>query len=202
MKPIDNYAIQAQSAKARFLTYDQQALIRKFGLKYDESYLYPVMLGSTYRLNRTDGDLQRQKDGLWTDANSHGQVLTLLDLLCDAREDRFLACRWKSMTSFGMQFHQNLMEDRPDSLTLAIDADPSLLHAGCQRLGGTPGEGGDISYRIEFFDGLPICVQFWHGDEEFPPRMRFLWDENANMYLRYETMWFAIGLLKERLAEG
>lgn len=202
MKRVDNYAIQTQSAKERFLGYDQTALIQKFQLPHDEIYFYPVMLGSTYRLDRKTGNLQRQQGDTWVDANTHGEVLTLLDLLCDSRNDRFIAGRWKSMTAFGMQFHQNLMEDRPDRLTLAIDKDPDLLHRRCAALGGTPGTGGDISYRLEFFDGLPICIQFWHSDEEFPPRMRFLWDENANMYLKYETMWYAIGILKQRLAEG
>ena len=51
------------------------------------------------------------------------------------------------------------------------------------------------------FDGLRIAVQFWHGDEEFAPRLRYLWDENALRYLRYETTWFATGLLMQRLRE-
>ena len=38
-------------------------------------------------------------------------------------------------------------------------------------------------------------VQLWHGDEEFPPRLRFLWDENPTRYIRYETTWYAAGLL-------
>ena len=52
-----------------------------------------------------------------------------------------------------------------------------------------------------FFDGLPIVIQLWLGDEEFPPSLRFLWDENALMYLRYETMYYAKGLLLQRLKE-
>ena len=44
---------------------------------------------------------------------------------------------------------------------------------------------------------------FWEGDEEFAPRLRFLWDENALQYLRFETMHMAASLLikfiKERM---
>ena len=61
--------------------------------------------------------------------------------------------------------------------------------------------GADIGYGIELFDGLRIGIQFWHGDEEFLPRVRYLWDENATQYLRYETMHFAIGLLRQRIGE-
>ena len=61
--------------------------------------------------------------------------------------------------------------------------------------------GADLGYAIELLDGLRILVQLWHGDEEFAPRLRFLWDENTTQYIRYETTWFALGLLKERLRE-
>lgn len=60
---------------------------------------------------------------------------------------------------------------------------------------------GDAAYGIELFDGLSIVVQLWLGDEEFPPNLRFLWDENALDYIRYETMYFAKGMLLERIRE-
>ena len=52
---------------------------------------------------------------------------------------------------------------------------------------------------MPFFEDLRIAVQFWHGDEEFSPRLRFLWDAAADQYLRYETMYYALGLLRTRL---
>ena len=54
---------------------------------------------------------------------------------------------------------------------------------------------------MERFDGLRIGVLFWAGDEEFLPRLRYLWDENAKQYIRYETMYFAVNLLLRRLRE-
>ena len=48
---------------------------------------------------------------------------------------------------------------------------------------------------------MKIAIQFWEGDEEFPPRVRWLWEENALMYLKYETMWFFLGLLRSRIRE-
>ena len=44
-------------------------------------------------------------------------------------------------------------------------------------------------------------VQLWFGDEEFPASLRYLWDENALMYLKYETMYFARALLLRRIRE-
>ncbi|MBQ7801036.1 MAG: DUF3786 domain-containing protein [Oscillospiraceae bacterium] len=196
-----NYLIQAFQAKQRFLTYDQDRLTAKFRLKTDADFLYVNLLCKLYRVSRKTGDLEYREGGVWLDGNSNEEVMTLLDLLCDSREDRWISGRWKNMQSFGLQFHQNLLEEQRDPMAEAIDRDPEGFRAACLALGGEPMTGADISFSFEVFDGLPIAVQFWHGDEEFAPRLRYLWDENARMYIRYETMYFAVNLLLRRLRE-
>lgn len=196
----DNYRIQAEQAKKRFLTYDQEKLTGKFRLDADEAYLYPKMLGRQYRLCRRTGNLEFF-GGEWQDGNSYEEVMTLLDLLCDSRDDRWLSGHWQSMQSFGLLFHRNLLEDRADPLARAIDREPELFHRACEALGAEKMPGGDYGYAVELFDGLKIGMLFWHGDEEFAPRLRWFWDANAGMYIRYETMHFAVGLLKRRLME-
>jgi len=202
MERRDNYAIQARDAKRRFLTYDQQHLADKFGLVTDESYLYVTMLSCPYRICRKTGDLQREKGGIWISGNSFGEVLTLFDMLCDGDGCRYFSGQWRSMQDFGLMFHQNLAEDRPGEAALRFDREPELLHRGCRALGGQTVSGADISYRIELFEGLQIWLQFWHGDEEFAPRLRYLWDAQAIRYIRYETMYYAVGLLLERIVEA
>lgn len=198
MARTDNYLKQAAQAKAYFLTYDQEALIRKLNLAYDEDYLYPVFFSQTYRLNRKTGDLVRQGKHGWEDANTHGEVMTLLDLICDSREDRFVSGKWKDMAQFGHAFHQNLLEER-DPLAERCQEKPQIFRRWCEALGGKPMPTGDIAYSIEVFDGLPLMIQLWFGDEDFPARARLLWDENALMYLKYETMYFAREVLLSRL---
>lgn len=198
MARTDNYLKQAAQAKAYFLTYDQEALIRKLNLAHDEDYLYPVFFSQTYRLDRKTGDLARQGKHGWEDANTHGEVMTLLDLICDSREDRFVSGKWKDMAQFGHTFHQNLLEER-DPLAEACQENPQVFRRWCEALGGKPMPTGDIAYSIEVFDGLPLMIQLWFGDEDFPARARLLWDENALMYLKYETMYFAREVLLSRL---
>ena len=201
MVRTNNYLIQARQAKARFLTYDQSRLIAKLNLRSDGEYLYVPMLGQTYRISRTSGDMQRQTAGDWVDGNSYDEVMTLLDLLCDSREDRHISGRWKNMTSFGLMFHQNLLEEQKDPRAEKFQADPEGFRKACLALGGTPLPNGDIAYAIELFDGLPIAGQLWFGDDELPPNLRFRWDENALMYIKYETMYFAKGMLLSRIEE-
>ena len=71
----------------------------------------------------------------------------------------------------------------------------------CKVLGAEAIPGGDMGYAFELFEGLKIGLLFWHGDEEFLPRIRYLWDENAKQYIRYETMYYAVTLLRRRIAE-
>ena len=201
MARTNNYLIQARQAKQRFLTYDSQALIRKLTLKADEDFLYVPMLCQTYRIRRTTGDMERFDGAAWVDANSYEEVMTLLDLVCDSREDRHLSGRWKNMSAFGLQFHQNLLEGTRDPWAEAFQADQEGFRRACIALGGKPLPNGDIAYAIEMFDGLPVALQLWLGDEEFPPNLRLMWDENASMYIRYETMYFAKALLLDRIAD-
>ena len=202
MVRTDNYAIQASQAKKRFLTYDQERLIAKFCLQYDGGYLYVNLLCKQYRLDRKTGGLEYREGDTWRDGNSYEEVMTLLDLLCDSRDDRRISGRWKNMQSFGLQFHQNLLEDQRNPAAERFDKDPAGLRKACLVLKGEPLAGADISYAIELFDGLRIAIQFWHGDDEFAPRLRYLWDENAMQYIRYETMYFAVNLLLRRIGEN
>lgn len=201
MARTNNYLIQANQAKARFLTYDQQALIQKLKLQADRDYLYVPFLHDLYRIRRTTGDLERKMEDAWVDGNGYEEVMTLLDLVCDSREDRHLGGGWKDMSSFGNQFHRTLLEDMADPWAEKFQSDLPGFRRACLGLGGTPLSGGDAAYAIEVFDGLPVALRLWLGDEDFPARLRIYWDENAGMYLRYETMYFARSLLLDRLAE-
>ena len=201
MERIDNYSIQARQAKQRFTTYDQEAIIAKLHLRHDEAYLYATMLSEAYRIHRKTGEIFRETKDNWIPTNDFGEVMTLLDLLCDSREDRFLTGKWKSLTDFGLMFHRNLLEGKADPWADCFEAAPEDFRKACISMGGKPFPKGDIAYAIELFDGLSVLVQLWFGDEEFPACLRFLWDENALMYLKYETMHFAKGMLLEKIRE-
>lgn len=201
MNRTDNYAIQAGQAKALFRTYDAQALVEKVRGKLDDQYIYVNFIGAPHRISRQTGDMERRKGDVWVDANSFGEVMTLLDLLCDSRPDRHLAGKWKAMQSFGLMFHRNLLEDAPSAAANRFDRDMEGFLRACRRLGGTPLPGCDAGFAIPLFDDLCLGVQFWRGDEEFLPRVRYLWDENALQYLRYETMYYAVDVVISQILE-
>lgn len=201
VKKQDNYKIQVAQAKKHFLTYDQQALIKRCHLRFDDQYLYTRLLSEEYRICRESGDMERLHQGNWVDGNDFAEVMTILDWLCDSRADRYITGRWINIVSHGHYFHSNLQEDGADAYAEFFDKHPDTFAMACQAMGGESLPGADVGYAIELIDGLHIFVQLWHGDEEFPPRLRFLWDENALRYLRYETTWYAVGLLRVRIRE-
>lgn len=198
----NNYQIQVMQAKRRFLTYDQQELISRCGLHFDDAYLYVTMLTEPYRIHRLTGDMERLHNGVWVDGNSFNEVMTILDWLCDSRADRYIIGRWINVVTHGHYFHGSLQEDMSNPYARLFDRQPEAFAAACEALKGEKQPGADVGYTIELIDGLRVFVQLWHGDDEFPPRLHCLWDENTNRYLRYETTWYANALLMERIKEN
>ena len=59
--------------------------------------------------------------------------------------------------------------------------------------------GADLTYLFQVTDFFPVLLQFWDGDEEFPPKMLILWDENTDRFMHFETTFYLQGDLLERL---
>ena len=76
--------------------------------------------------------------------------MTLPDLVCDRREDRWLTGRWRSKGDMGLQFHQNLLEEKRDKMADLIDKDPEAFRSACSAMGGRPILGADIACAMEF----------------------------------------------------
>lgn len=202
MERKDNYALQMQQAKKLFLSRDQQELIRRCRVRCDGDYLYTSLLAQPYRIHRRSADFQRLEDGCWVSSNSFGEVMTLLDWLCDSRPDRCRSGRWVNITTLGHAFHTDLQERPADPDAVLFSNRPEAFRKALRQLGGKPAPGGDISCTLELMDGLELYLQLWFGDEEFAPRLCFLWDENILKYIRYETTWFLRGLIAQRLREA
>ena len=59
----------------------------------------------------------------------------------------------------------------------------------------------DIAYRLDLFPFLPIRLQFWQADEEFPASFQLHWDMNTLDFVHYETTYYIAGHLYSRLRE-
>lgn len=200
-----NYQIMAEHARALFLKEDQDKLIQKFHLKADNSYLYLRFLDGIYRIERNSGYIQKTTDNeLYTADNDFHTAMSIFDYLCWSREDRQLSGQWISMQNIGHSYHNKLMEGDGSSFKKWADQfaeHTEKLKEACEHLNGYKMPVGDVSYIIPLFDELPVYFQFWDGDDEFPPKLFTLWDANTQQYVHYETLYYILPMLFNRLQE-
>ena len=179
-------------------------MIRKFQLQHDSDYMYIDFIGHRYQIHRTSGKV------MWSDDNfihsqeaNYNEVMTIYDVLCYSRENCHLSGEFVNM--------KNLSSIQAGSGTLGgglfqkteegFDHNDKLLSRACEKLNGVKYGKGDVAYQIHLFDFLPVVFQFWNSDDEFPASLNLLADKNMLEYMHFETVWFAVGHLMQRLRE-
>ena len=191
-----NYEKAFERMPSEFLKYDQKRMIQRFHLAHDGSYLYLTMLTRRYRISRHTGTAE------WTENNTVYfpagilDSMVLYDLLCCAKDDCTLAgrfCRAENLpgAAYGADPAKGMFTD----FAMRCDRAPDALARACRRLGGTDLRLGELGFRLPLFDFLPVIVQFWSSDEDFPPVFKLMWDENTLSFLHFETVCYAASFL-------
>jgi len=201
----NNYEQMKIQMRSHFLEFDQSEMIRKFSLSHDEDYLYLRFLGRDYRIDRTDGAVESSEDGFVTCVEGdYNESMTLYDVLCCSKPDCALSGEYApgrslkgTVYTMGNTGEGSMFADA----ARRFDADPAALARACAALGGQPQGHGDVAFRLQMFDFLPLQFAFWQSDEDFPPEINLLWDTNVLDFMHYETLWFAAGHLMRRLRE-
>ena len=196
---VNNYEISAARAAEIFLRYDPAAMAAKFGLPRDADHIYLTFVSAPYRVSCKTGLVERL-DGARPAPAGFNECLTIYDVLCDAKPDHCLSGRYCRINNVsGVAQTAGLGERLFDRYAEYFDRDPAALTRACEHLGGTPLSGADVGYTLPLFPFLPVQLRFWHGDDEFPPSLQLLWDENILRFMRYETTYYAANHLFARL---
>ena len=200
---VDNYDLQVDIGKGIFLEYDQERMIRKYGLSADEGYLYLRYLGILCRIHRETGGIEEYRDGHWQECRNFSTVMTIYDLLCFHKGEAAptLAGQWCTVGNFVVTG-----VTQTDTFTKKyasyFDCRPEQLGAAIQTLGGIvqPAMAGtDLTCKFQVTPFFPVLLQFWQGDEDFPPKLLLLWDRNTDQFLHFETTFYLQGDLLERI---
>ena len=201
----NNYEQMRNQMRPKFLTYDQEEMIRKFQLAHDEHYLYIRFCSRMYRIGRFTGIVEWSEDQFQSATEGDfNESMTLYDLLCCAKPDCHLSGEFAPSSSLPglvytrMQAGSSMGSRRREEF---FDAHTELLAQACVALGGIPEGKGDVAYRIPLFDFLPVQFAFWRADEDFPAEIRILWDTNVQSYMHFETLFYAAGHLLHRMEE-
>lgn len=203
---MDNYDLQVDIAKRIFLEYDQERLIGKFRLEADTQYLYLTYLNTPCRICRTSGKIETRYGTVWRECREYSTVMTLYDLLCYHKGQVLppLSGQWCSVGTFIVTGITET-EGFTGRYARLFDGRLEALKAACEKLGGiiqTPMAGADLTCRFPVTHFFPVLLQFWEGDEEFPPKLLLLWDRNTDSFLHFETTFYLQGDLLDRLKKG
>jgi len=201
----DNYTEMRNRMRTQFLQYDQAEMIRRFSLRHDAEYIHIRFVARDYRIGRANGVVEWSEDGFVTCTEAdYSESMSIYDVLCCSKPDCCLSGEFMPDGSLkGTVFTGATKLEALKLVDCAgmFDAHPDELKIACERLGGMTEGRGDVAFRIPVFVFLPIRFAFWHGDEDFPPEIRILWDGNVLDYMHYETLWFIKGHLLRRLME-
>lgn len=78
--------------------------------------------------------------------------------------------------------------------------DPAgFLRAGGD-LGGTKLPYADNAFALKVFPRISLAYLLWKGNEEFPPRIRVLFDSNVQSFLPLDIIWAMVDETTRRLA--
>ena len=192
---MNNYEKMLLDACRRFTSYDMAVLARRPGVEDRGAYLKTDFLGEMVLLEKAEGHIT-----VGECAADFGQTLSVLDWLCDRKENARAAGEYCTVGSLpGVYVGGSGLVMSADALAKRIDAAPEKFRKICNQLGGREVALGDLGYCIPVFCDLSMCLKFYFGDEEFPPQLTFLWDRNILQFVRYETVYYIAGCLQKRL---
>ncbi len=202
-KSASNYDLQVDIAKRIFLEYDQELLIRKFRLEADGLWIYLTYLNTPCRINRKDGSVEECIKSRWKECRSFSTVMTIYDLLCyhQGTTAPELAGQWCAVGTFVVTGVTET-DTFTKKYAAIFDGRTEELKAACESLGGVLQPrmaGADATCLIPVTPFFPALLQFWEGDDEFPPKLMLLWDRNTDKFLHFETTFYLQGDLLERL---
>ena len=194
---MSNYYQMLALGQRLFLNWDQQEMLRRYHLESDEGYLYLRYLGQRHRIDRNTAVVENLDARKTADCAAS---LSIFDYLCRDNVLPGMSGRWRAVNALkhAGQSSPNAAELHKRHAIRMQDHIPALKQA-LQELALAPFPQGDAACTFEVFPGFYAVFQFWEGDEEFPPSVRFLWDDNALSYLRFETLFYVMGGFLERI---
>ena len=164
---ISNYDVTRDRVEREFPQYDQETVIEKFHLAHDKDHIYLRFTARDYRIDRHTGRVERLPEASHAGFN---EVMTIFDVLCGSKPGAQLSGEFVRVNDLdGVTKTTYMGGNLFNGSARAFNHRTEALCAACEKLGGTPGTVGDVSYTIPIFDFFPVTLQFWDGDEEFDP---------------------------------
>ncbi len=188
---MSNYDQMLALGQRLFLEWNQDQMIRRYHLGSDERYLYLRFLGQLHRIDRLSARVVNLVTG---QPAGFTAALSIFDYLCRDNALPGMSGQWRAPNAL-----KHVAQSSPSATSLhqpqaeRLQNHMPALREALAAIELAPFPQGDAACVFPVFDGFYAVFQFWEGDEEFPSSARFLWDENALAYQRFETLFYVMG---------
>ena len=192
-----NYDLQVQAAQRSFAAYDLTEVGRRFSLPRQGDFLIFPFLGKDYTINIHTGQISDPAG----EKAPFGVAMTTFDYLTNPYGPAVLSGQWcahESMNAVRGGTLSGKLGDYSRLFTL-FHGKKEQLREICQEMGATPADGGDYACVLPLMPGFPLLLRFWEADEDFPVQLQFLWDRLTPRYLHFETTYYTIDAILDRL---
>lgn len=202
---LSNYEITRNKMREKFTEYDTEKAIRKFGLKNDARYIYISFMRHEYRIDRKNGKVEWSDNDFETVCEADfNESMTIYDLLCYSRDNCSLSGNYctvnmlkgtvqSSSAGVGSSFFQNDADE--------FNGKAKELESACLFFGEKADLKGDVAAKLYPFSFLPVIIQYWEADDEFPANLKFMFDENILRYMHFETTFYLMSHMVKRIKE-
>ena len=200
---ISNYEIMRNQMRGEFVKYNQEKMIKKFSLRNDEGYIYIEFMLREYRINRKTGVVEWSENSFSTSVEAdYNESMTIYDILCCSKDACTLSGNYCPVhmlkgTVNASGIGRNLFQKSADG----FNGKRKELEAVCKNFGETLNLNGDVAVKLYPFSFLPVILQYWEADEEFPANLKFMYDENILDYMYFETIFFMTAHIVKRIEE-
>ena len=198
-----NYEIMRNQMRGEFVKYNQQKMIKKFSLSNDEDFIYIDFMRREYRIHRKTGVVEWSEDHFATSTEAdYNESMTIYDILCYSRDGCSLSGNYCPVNMLkGTVKSGSVGSDLFQKSADVFNGKLEKLEAVCGIFGEKVDLSGDVAAKLYPFTFLPVILQFWAADEEFPANLKFMFDENILDYMHFETIFFMMGHIVKRIQE-
>lgn len=115
-----------------------------------------------------------------------------------------LTGQWVSFADLpdGRMYNSAFQGYSGDELVKAFSLDVEAFQAACERGGGVAAPFGDAAYIFYALPRLPLLVNYWRGDEDFPSSCKILFDKAVSHYLPTDVCAILGSMLTRKLLKN
>lgn len=186
MEYTSNYEKQSEDWRQKFLTMDQEDICRRLPeIRKTREKLLLWHYGREFAVDRGDGTIQCVSDEETVDVMPRLNIYTLFWYAGKgaAQTGKWVPFReLKDASPFTKAFQQGILEP----LAATFSGQEALLEAAVKKLRGERISAS--GFQLSAFSCIPVRLNFWDADDEFPAQANLLFDSSATDFDHVESI--------------